>query len=501
MTDVTNMTQYRPARKSDEAIVPRKLANNAPSGVAESVEGRASTKRNASERARVQTQSWESTMSRLTRVREVAVRDRRQRFTALLHHLTPALLARSFYQLKRSAAQGVDGISWRQYEDGLDDRLADLYQRIQAGRYRPQPARRVYIPKADGSKRPLSILSIEDKVAQQAVVTILNQIYEPDFLGFSYGFRPQRSQHDALDALAWSITRKRVSWVLDVDIQRFFDSVDHEWLIRMVQHRVQDKRLLRLITQWIKVGVVDDTAKRYPAQGGVPQGSVIAPLLSNIYLHYVFDVWSHQWRRKKAKGTVTVVRYADDVVLGFQYEREAKEYLGMLNERLQAFGLTTHPEKTRLLRFGRFAATDRAARGEGKPETFDFLGFTHYCTSCKRGKFKLGRKTERKRLTNQIQEVKRELRERMHVPGNENLEWLNRVVRGHVNYYGVPGNSPAIGRFRLEIVRRWMKLLRRRSQRSRLNWAKFRPWVDRHLVTARVVHPYPEQRFRAKYSR
>jgi RNA-directed DNA polymerase len=501
MNEPSDMALYRPSRKSDEAIVPRKPANKSPSGVAEPVEGRGSTKRNASERVRVQTQSWEHTMSRLARVREMAVKERKQQFTALLHHLTPALLARSFYQLKRSAAEGVDGMSWRQYEEGLDDRLADLYQRIQEGRYRPQPARRVYIPKVDGSKRPLSILSVEDKIAQQAVVTVLNQIYESDFMGFSYGFRPQRSQHDALDALAWSITRQRVNWVLDVDIRRFFDTVDHEWLVRMIQHRVQDQRLITLITRWIKVGIADDTGKRHPARQGVPQGSVISPLLANIYLHYVFDVWSHQWRRQKAKGTVTVVRYADDVVLGFQFEREARAYLELLNERLQAFGLATHPEKTRLIRFGRFATADCAARGAGKPETFDFLGFTHYCTVCKRGDFKLGRKTARTRLISQIQDVKRELRERMHCPVNDNLAWLNRVVRGHVNYYGVPGNSKAIGRFRMEIVRRWMKVLRRRSQRSRLNWEKFRPWVDRHLVKARIVHPHPQQRFRANHSR
>ncbi len=501
MNEPSDMALYRPSRKSDEAIVPQKRTNKASSGVAESVEGRALTKRNTRECARDQTQCWENTMSRLARVRETAVRHRKQTFTALMHHLTPTLLEQSFYQLKRKAAEGIDGISWSQYEEGLDDRLGDLCKRIQDGRYRPKPARRVYIPKADGSKRPLSILSVEDKIAQQAIVTILNQIYETDFMGFSYGFRPQRSQHDALDALAWSITRTRVNWVLDVDIRKFFDTVEHEWLIRMIQHRVQDKRLIKLIIRWIKVGITDDTGKRYPAQRGIPQGSVISPLLASIYLHYVFDIWSHQWRRKKAKGTVTVVRYADDVVLGFQYEWEAKEYLGLLNQRLQAFGLATHPEKTRLICFGRFAVSRRAARGEGRPETFDFLGFTHYCTTCRRGNFKLGRKTSSKRLIKQIQEVKRVLRQRMHFPVNENLEWLNQVIRGHVNYYGVPGNSKAIGRFRMEIVRRWMKLLRRRSQRSKLNWEKFSPWVDRHLVKARVVHPYPEQRLRAKHSR
>ncbi len=493
-----NITRDRPARKSDEIVVPRKQANKT-SSVAEPVEGRVSTKRNASEYARDQTQRWEDTMSRLARVREAAIRHRKQSFTALLHHLTPLLLEQSFYELKRTAAEGVDGVSWRDYEEDLDNRLVDLHQRIHDGRYRPRPARRVYIPKADGSQRPLSILSIEDKIAQQAVVTLLNAIYETDFMGFSYGFRPQRSAHDALDALAWSVMRKSVNWVLDVDIRQFFDTVEHAWLIRMIQHRVQDPRLVRLIVKWIKVGVVDETGTRCPARRGVPQGAVISPLLANIYLHYVFDLWSHQWRSKNANGTVVIVRYADDVVLGFQYEAEAKTYLGLLKQRLQAFGLAVHPEKTRLIRFGRFAR--QAGRAAGRPDTFDFLGFTHYCTTSKVGRFKLGRKTSGKRLIKQIREVTRQLRQRMHAPVNETLAWLNRVVRGYVNYFGVPGNSNAIGRFRLEIVRRWWKLLRRRSQRSRLNWAKFGAWISRNLVKTRIVHPYPEQRFRAKYSR
>jgi RNA-directed DNA polymerase len=440
-------------------------------------------------------------MLRLASVRENASKDKEQTFTALMHHLTTDLLRHSFYALKKQAAVGIDGTSWQEYEENVEDRLVDLFERMQGGRYKPKPARRVYIPKEDGSQRPLSIQCLEDKIAQQAVVTLLNQIYEADFLGFSYGFREGRSQHDALDALAFGITQRQVNWVLDVDVRQFFDTVSHEWLIRILQHRIRDKRLIKLITRWIKVGVVDETGKRTPAAQGVPQGAVISPLLSNLYLHYVFDLWSHQWRQKKAKGEVIIVRYADDSVLCFQHEWEAKAYREALGHRLEKFGLMLHPEKTRLIRFGRHAAAQRARHGEGRPETFDFLGFTHYCAVNRNGNFKLGRKTARKRLIKQIKAVHRELHEHMHRPVKETQQWLNRVIKGHFNYYGVPGNSEALSRFRFEIVKRWFKVLRRRSQRHRLRWDKFGPWTGRHLPAVRIVHPYPDDRFRAKHSR
>jgi RNA-directed DNA polymerase len=435
----------------------------------------------------------------LSRVRELAKKEKEQTFTQLMHHVTLELLKKGFHSLKKRAAKGIDGIGWSEYEVNEEANLADLYQRIQSGRYKPKPAKRVYIPKADGSERPLSIQCIEDKIAQHTVVTVLNQIYENDFLGFSYGFRPKRSQHDALDALTYSLSRKKVSWVLDLDISKFFDSVEHAWLIRMVQHRVKDKRLVKLIERWIKVGTVEDGNKRQPAYLGIPQGAVISPLLANIYLHYVFDLWSNQWR-KKVEGDVTIVRYADDAVLCFQHQSNARNYLVGLKQRLSKFGLSVHPDKTKLIRFGRFARSHLKSSGS-KPQTFDFLGFTHYCAVTRNGCFKVGRKTINKRLRKQVKAVQLGLRKRMHEKISVTLEWLGRVLRGHVNYYGVPGNGKQLSLFHYEIVRRWFKMLRRRSQRHSLTWERFGPWVRARLPKVRIVHPYPEQRFCAKHSR
>lgn len=459
------------------------------------------TKRNMRELTRDQTLSWESSMLGLSRVRESASKDKKQQFTTLMHHLSPALLRESFYQLKRKAAKGIDGVGWHDYQEKAESLLEDLHRRIQSGRYKPKAARRVYIAKSNGELRPLSIQCVEDKIVQQAVVTLLNQIYEQDFLGFSYGFRPGRSQHNALDALAYGITKKKVNWVLDLDIRKFFDTVEHDWLIQMIQHRVGDKRLIKMVTRWIKVGVVDDSGKREPAQCGLPQGAVISPLLSNLYLHYVFDQWSHQWRRTRAKGEVLVVRYADDAVLGFQNKWDANEYLALLKRRLCKFGLAIHPDKTRLIRFGRYASEQRMARKERKSETFDFLGFTHYCTTRRNGEFKLGRKTIRKRLKGQIQSVQAALRKRMHDSIPTTLKWLSSVLSGHMNYYSVPGNTRSIALFHYEVVRRWLKMLRRRSQRKKLVWEKFGPWARHYLPKPRVLHPYPEMRFQARYSK
>ena len=469
--------------------------------MAEQAEERALTKRNVNELSRDQTQSWANTMSRLICVRENAKKDKKKTFTALMHHLNPELLRHSFYQLKRKSAKGIDGIGWYKYEEGLESRLIDLHSRIQMGHYKPKPARRVYIPKGNGEMRPLSIQCVEDKLVQQATVTILNKIYETDFKGFSYGFRPQRSQHDALDALTYGITKKKVNWVLDLDIRRFFDTVEHDWLIQMIQHRVQDKRLVKLITRWIKVGAVEEGGARKSASCGLPQGAVISPLLSNIYLHYVFDLWSHQWRKRKAKGEVLIVRYADDAVLCFQSKWEANEYLAGLHQRLKKFGLVVHPEKTKLIRFGRFAREQCAKSKEGKPNTFDFLGFTHFCTTRQNGDFKLGRKTIRKRLVSQIKNVQHELRRRMHDPIGLTLKWLRSVLTGHMNYYSVPGNSQSISLFHNEVVKRWFKMLRRRSQRFVITWERFGPRIRQLLPKVRVIHPYPEMRFRAKYSK
>jgi RNA-directed DNA polymerase len=467
---------------------------------AEFVEERVLTERNVNEFDRGQTQSWVNTMLGLARVRENAKKDKEQSFTSLMHHLTPALLRRSYDRLKRKAATGIDGVSWDDYQEGLENRLLDLHARVQKGRYKPKAARRVYIAKGGGEQRPLSIQSLEDKIVQQAVVLLFNEIYETDFLGFSYGFRPGRSQHNALDALAFGINKKKVNWVLDLDLRRFFDTVEHDWLIKMIQHRVHDKRLVKLITRWIKVGVIDDDGKRQSAHCGLPQGAVISPLLSNIYLHYVFDVWSHRWRQD-AKGQVLIVRYADDAVLCFENKSDANEYLDRLNPRLSKFGLALHPEKTRLIRFGRHAVVQCAQHREGKPKSFDFLGFTHYCTKTRKGGFKLGRKTIKKRLINQIKAVQAQLRRRMHDPTGVTLKWLRSVLTGHMNYYSVPGNFQSVSLFHFEIVKRWFKMLRRRSQRYSITWDRFGLWVRRFLPKVRIVHPYPEARFRARYSK
>lgn len=440
-------------------------------------------------------------MSRFAHVRENARKDKRLQFTSLMHHITPIGLKQSFYQLKRKAAKGVDGVSWHNYQEDSDKKLRDLHARIQNGSYKPKPARRIYLSKDDGTQRPLSIQCIEDKIAQHAMVILLNQIYETDFMGFSYGFRPKRSQHDALDALTYGISKKKVNWVLDLDLQKFFDTVEHDWLIRMIEHRVQDKRLIKLITRWIKIGVVGENGQRTAAVCGVPQGAVISPLLANIYLHYVFDLWTHQWRSKQTKGEVLITRYADDAVLCFQHEWEARRYLRMLKTRLKVFGLAVHPDKTRLIRFGRFAAKQRVQRNEKKPRSFDFLGFTHYCTTRRNGEFKVGRKTKRKKLIKQILEVQLGLRKRMHNSIGETLKWLRSVLTGHMNYYSVPGNFESVAKFHNVVIRRWLKMLRRRSQRHRIIWERFGLWVKKYLPKVRIVHPYPEMRFIAKHSK
>jgi len=421
------------AEESDCAVVPMNQPNKggSPSGgsSAEAGEGRARTEGNTSQAHTNPTQGGKKGVSQgLAGVRQAARARKGERFTALLHHLTRELLRASFYALKREAAAGVDGVRWKEYETGLEGRLADLHNRVHRGAYRAQPLRRVYIPKADGRKRPLGIAALEDKIVQHAVVTILNEIYENDFLGFSYGFRPGRSQHQALDALTVGITRKRVNWILDLDIRGYFDNMSHEWTVKFVEHRVGDPRVLRLIQKWLKAGVSED-GEWSESKIGTPQGAVISPLLANIYLHYAFDLWVEAWRRKVARGDVIVVRYADDAVLGFEHKEEAERFLREMRERLGKFSLELHAEKTRLIEFGRYAAPNRERRGEGKPETFDFLGFTHICgRNGKTGYFVVRRQTVRKRMRAKLQAAKEELRKRMHAPLAETGEWLGKVV-------------------------------------------------------------------------
>jgi len=434
-------------------------------------------------------------------VREAAQRDKGLRFTTLLHHVNEQLLLDSFYLLKRQAAPGVDRVTWGEYEQGVEARITDLHGRVHRGAYRAQPSRRVYIPKPDGRQRPLGIAALEDKIVQQAVVTVLIQVYEEDFLGISYGFRPGRGAHDALDALTAGIVTKKVNWILDADIQGFFDAIDHEKLMGLVEQRIADQRILRLIRKWLKAGVSED-GQWSETKVGTPQGAVISPLLANIYLHYVLDQWVMNWRKESAKGDVIIVRYADDFVLGFQHRQEADRFLKQLRERLADYGLGLHPEKTRLIQFGRFAAEDRKRDGAGKPETFNFLGFTHICgTIWKSGKFTVARKTVGKRMTAKLGSIAAELRKRLNDPIEQTGDWLKQVVRGYFNYHAVPGNLRRLHTFRRETARHWLFTLRRRSQRSRLTWERFGVLIERFLPEPRVLHPYPLERFCAKYPR
>jgi RNA-directed DNA polymerase len=486
--------------ESDCAIVPMKLTNREDKTSAEPAEGRAQTKENDAQPHTHPTQSGARVSQGLGGVRQTARVRKQERFTALLHHLTIDLLRESYYALQRSAAPGVDGVSWQQYEQDLEVRLAELHGRVHRGAYRAQASRRVYIPKADGRQRPLGIASLEDKIVQQAVVTILNQIYEVDFRGFSYGFRPGRSPHQALDALNVGIERKRVNWILDADIRGFFDHLSHEWMMKFVEHRVADTRILRLISKWLKAGVSEEGTWS-ETTAGTPQGAVISPLLANVYLHYVFDLWVEAWRRKTASGEMVVVRYADDLVVGFEQREDAERFLREFRKRLASFALELHPEKTRLIEFGRFAQVNRQQRGEGKPETFTFLGFTHYCAMTPNGHFVTRRKTIPQRMRATLHAIKAKLRQRMHEPVNAVGAWLKRVVSGYYRYHAVAENQRALSRFRDRLCDLWRSMLGRRSQRSRPSWKRIRPTFERWIPRPRTLHPFPSVRFDATHPR
>jgi group II intron reverse transcriptase/maturase len=414
--------------------------------------------------------------------------------------LSVALLRDSFYALQRQASPGVDGVTWQEYETGLEDRIVDLHRRIHRGAYRAQPSRRVYIPKADGQQRPLGVAALEDKIVQQAVVTILNQIYEEDFKGFSYGFRPGRSPHQALDALCVAIQERRVNWVLDADIRGFFDNMSHEWTMKFVEHRVADRRILRLIQKWLKAGVSED-GQWSETKIGTPQGAVASPLLANIYLHYVFDLWVEAWRKKVATGTVVVVRYADDLVLGFENRADADRFLAEFRERLAKFGLELHADKTRLIEFGRNAARNRQRRGEGKPETFTFLGFTHFCGRLTTGPFIVWRITAKKRMVAKLKAIKAELQLRKHHRTIEVGAWLRKVVLGYYQYHAVPGNTTQLRIFMCRVHWLWRGVLIRRSQRAKVKWDRLNRILYRWIPVPRVLHPYPDSRFTATHPR
>jgi group II intron reverse transcriptase/maturase len=439
-------------------------------------------------------QDREVVQSALSRIRQAAVKDKRVKFTSLMHHIfNLSMLREAYYGLKRDAAPGVDGETWRLYGEELESNLADLSARLQRGAYRAKPVRRAYISKDDGRQRPLGVTALEDKIAQRATVEVLTGIYETDFLGFSYGYRPGKSQHKALDALFTGLLTRRVNWVLDGDISSFFDKLDHEWLIKFVEHRIADRRVVRLIRKWLNAGVLEAGEWRC-SEEGTPQGGSASPLLANLYLHYVFDLWVQHWRKTKAKGDVIVVRWADDFVVGFEHQQDAEQFHHELAERFAKFKLKLHPEKTRVIEFGRWAARQRQARGQGKPETFNFLGFTHSCSQTRKGKFTVLRRTMSKRKRAKLKEIKTELRQRLHYPVPEVGRWLRLVVAGHNRYYGVPANLRSLSAFRFHVGRAWYRTLRRRSQKTRLTWERMRRLIKFWLPQPALHHPYPQLR-------
>lgn len=475
-------SQAKPAEPSENRTTP-----------AEVVEGRRRAKGNVDLQTTPRTQSREGVPNARGRIRQAAKADKGRRFTALLHHVyNIETLREAYYGLKRDAAPGVDGETWQSYGEQLEANLNDLSERLRRGAYRARPVRRVYIPKPDGRQRPLGVTTLEDKVVQRALVLVLNSIYEADFLGFSYGFRPGRNQHDALDALYVAIKRRRVNWVLDADIRGYFDAIPHEWLVKLVEHRIADQRVVRLIQKWLNAGVLED-GEWTRSEAGTPQGGGISPLLANIYLHYVFDLWVRDWRRR-AKGDVIVVRYADDIIVGFQHEWEARQFWAELRGRLAEYGLELHPEKTRLIEFGRQAAEDRKRNGRGKPETFNFLGFTHACGRTRKGRFALVRLTMRKRLQAKLREVKEAFRWRWHDPVPEVGKWLASIIRGHMQYYAVPLNFDAIAAFHNGVVWLWRRGLCRRSHKAHVTWTRMLRIARRFLPRPHIVHPWPDER-------
>jgi RNA-directed DNA polymerase len=482
--------------KSDRPVVPASPPNKAGLPAAEAGEGSGLGKENVTSKPRPGPRAGLSVPSALDRVRRVAKQDKDVRFTTLLHHVDVDRLRAAYFALRPKAAPGVDGVTWHEYGLELEDNLEDLHARVHRGSYRAKPSRRVYIPKADG-RRPLGVAALEDKILQRAVVEVLNAIYETDFRGFSYGYRPGRSPHHALDALATGIVRKKVNFVLDADIRGFYDAIDHGWLLKFLEHRIADQRVVRLIRKWLKAGVIED-GEWSETPVGAAQGASVSPLLSNVYLHYVFDLWADHWRRRYARGDVIIVRFADDYVVGFEHRDEAERFLVDLRGRLAKFNLELAAEKTRLVEFGRFAAERRKARGLGKPETFQFLGFTHICGKTRSGRFQLKRITDAKRLRAKLHKVKTECRQRMHLPIPDQGAWLGSVVQGHLNYYAVPGNIKAVNGFRFQATRHWYQALQRRSQRTNLDWERMGRLAQRWLPPAKIIHPWPDARFDAR---
>ena len=481
--------------KSDSVVVAVKSANKGTPVPAEPMEPRTEPKGNPGGQSARRTQCGESASQAADRIRQFVRPEPRERLTALLHHVTVDALRWAFFELKKDAAAGADGMTWRMYEEGLEGRLADLHDRVHSGAYRARPSRRVNIPKPDGGTRPLGVAAIEDKVVQKAVTeVILTPIYEAEFLGFSYGFRRGRGAHDALDGLAVGLTRRKINWVADCDIRAFFDNVSRDWMVRFLEHRIGDKRVIRLITKWLNAGVMEAGEWRDNLRG-TPQGSVVSPVLANIYLHYVLDLWfQKKWRSHEVTGDAIIVRYADDCVAGFQHKRDAERFLDAAKDRFGRFGLDLHPDKIRLIEFGRYATQRRQERGQGRPETFDFLGFTHYCAVSRGGRFQLGRKPVAKRMSRTLKRIKTVLRRRMHHDVKTTAKWLGKVVNGWLNYLAVPTSFRYLYRFVLRLKHLWLRMLRRRSQRDRSGWARVAKLTATHWPKLTIRHPWPDQR-------
>jgi group II intron reverse transcriptase/maturase len=486
--------------KSDSAIVAAKPTNKAERSAAEPVEPRAGTEGNAGQQSTRRAQNRASVSQALERIRQAARQREKEKFTALYHHLSIELLEEAFFDLKKQAAAGVDGLTWRAYAADLERNLEGLHARVHRGAYRALPSRRVYIPKPDGRQRPLAVAALEDKIVQRATTVVLNAIYEEDFLGFSYGFRPGRGPHDAMDALAVGITSTKVNFILDADIRSFFDTVDQTWLIRFLEHRIGDERIIRLIRKWLRAGILEDGLVTVNDEG-TGQGSVISPLLANVYLHYVLDLWAERWRRREATGAMIIVRYADDIIVGFEHEGDALRFLEAMRERFKEFALSLHPDKTQLIEFGRFAAVNRKRRGLGKPATFNFLGFTFICSRSRAGKFQLKRKTRTDRMRVKLQATDQELRQRMHQPIPEQGKWLGQVVKGHYNYFAVPTNIRALAAFRFYVTELWQRSLGRRSQKGGMTWEQITRLANDWLPKPRILHPWPQIRFAVNHPR
>ena len=480
--------------KSDRDVVAVKPANKEPS--AELLERRCLPEGNLRDSTTHHAQKWGRVHQGIERVREFVKRNPKEKLTTLLHHINEESLKVAYHALKRDASPGEDHVTWEGYGADLDRNIADLCTRVHRGSFRATPSRRVNIPKPDGGTRPLGIAALEDKIVQTALVKcILEPIYEHEFCGFSYGFRPGRSAHEALDALAYVIERRQVNYVVDADIRKFFDTVDQEWLIRFLEHRIADKRVLRLIMKFLKAGVMED-GNWQESERGTPQGAVISPILANIYLHYVLGLWLKSLRKsRKIGGESYIVRCADDFVVRFQYKVEAERFLQDLRVRLEKFGLSLHPDKTRLIEFGREAERNRRERGEGRLKTFDFLGFTHYCRKTRSGRFGLGRKPIAKRMARFLKRIREELIRRMHHSLHATGKWLGQVLNGWLNYYAVPWSYPSLRRCYKCLKWIWLCTLRRRSQKDRTTWAQVSLLSERYWPKLKIRHDWPARRF------